>query len=197
MNLNPRYLLVLMVLFYQTANAQISIGVSIGGIGYHPKKDSNSQFYKWKLDKKGKFVGYSSLSLIVSYRYNQNFGLKLNHTHIFHDCAGKRAGVTHLGINLYDDIIGRKNQIHEFSLSFGPLWYYRKNWSKEPRYKNNPKFMKMSKSRIWEKKFVWHGGTIEYNYTFQDNYSFSANILPGYPFLYTAVFGLNKRLEKN
>ena len=183
-----------MLLCIQIADAQLSIGISIGGIGYHPKADSNSKFYKWKLDKKGKFVGYSSLSFIVSYRFNDYVGIKLNHTYIFHDCAGKRAGFTHLGINLYDDIVGWHNSLNEFSLSLGPLWYYRKNWSKEPAYKNNPRFMKLSTDKVWERKFVWHGGTIEYEYKYSTNNSLSINFLPGYPFLYTAIFEIKNTL---
>ncbi len=183
------------LLLSNIAFSQFSIGFVIGGIGYHPKTDKNSKFYKWKIDKKGKFVGYSSISIITNYRCSQYFGFKVTHTKIFHDCAGKKAGVTHIGINLYDDVIGWNNPSHEFSLSFGPLWYYRKNWTQEPEYQNDPNFIILLKNKLWERKFIWYGGTIEYNYNLLQGYSFSTNILPGYPFLYTAVFGVKKTIQ--
>ena len=59
-----------------TINAQIQIGISIGGIGYHPIEDANSKFYQSKLDKKGKLVGYAGMSIFLTYRMNDYFGVK-------------------------------------------------------------------------------------------------------------------------
>jgi hypothetical protein len=169
---------------------QFSIGISISGIGYHPRGNAqNASFYKWKIDRIGKFTGFANVSLLASYRFNDYFGVKIMQSIIFHDCAGKFAGLTHLGINLYDDILHWKNPKSEFSMSFGPLWYYRKDWTKEKRYQNNPQFITLSKNKRWEHKFVWHGGLIQYDYFLDNNTSLTTTLFPGYPYLYTFGVG--------
>lgn len=182
------------MLFSKIASSQISVGISIGGIGYHPieEKNENAEFYKWKFDKKGKMVGFASVTFFFSYRFNDYIGAKVMQSFVFHDCAGNFAGVTHLGVDLHDDIIGWKNPSNQFSLSFGPFWYYRKNWSQEPHYKNDPNFMKLSDNGVWESKFVWHGGQIEYDHFINANEALSINFLPGYPYLYTFGVGMKQ-----
>jgi hypothetical protein len=184
--------LLILLLVSIKLNSQISIGISIGGIGYHPIEDRNSEFYKWKLDKKGKFIGYAGTTFFLTYRINENFGVKVQQSIVLHDCAGKFAGITHVGLNLYDDIIGLTNERNEISASIGPFLYYRKNWSKIDGYTNNPKFNKLSRYKKWETKFVWHGGQIEYLHLLNENNSLSLNILPGYPYLYTLGIGYQK-----
>lgn len=183
-------ILFLFLISYSVSKAQFSIGISFSGIGFHPEddKNKNAEVYDWKLDKKGKVVAYASVSFFLSYRYNDYIGAKLMQTIALHDCGGQFAGVTHFGIDLHDNIIGFKDSKNHLSMSVGPFWYYRKNWSKIPGYVNNPKFIKLLKNGIWERKFVWYGGQIEYTHQLNNNSSFSVNILPGYPFIYT--FGL-------
>ena len=180
-------LILLLLIFSTAAFSQLSVGISIGGIGYHPIDDGNSEFYKWKITKKT--TGFASLTFLLSYRINNYVGVKAIQTIVFHDCAGKPAGVSHFGVDFHDDIIGWENKESQFSVSFGPLWYYRKNWIQEPTYTNNPNFMKLSKNQIWESKFVWHGGQIEYAHSIDNNKAATINILPGYPYLYTFSMG--------
>lgn len=167
------------------ANAQLTIGVSIGGIGYHPQEHKNAQFYRWKFDKKGKFVGFASLSVLISYRFNSYLGVKAVNTFVFHDCAGKFSGISHIGIDFHDDIIGLKGDKNQLSMSVGPFWYYRKNWTKEPTYENDPNFIKLSANKKWESLFIWHGGQIQYQHLIDEHQSIGFNFLPAYPYLYS------------
>lgn len=180
-----------MLIFSKMLMSQLSIGVALSGLGYHPTPDQNSHLYKWKLDKKGKAVAFTGLSIVATYRINDYFGIKVMQTLVFHDCVGKFAGLTHIGVDFHDDIIGWDGLKNQFSASFGPLWYYRKNWSQNPTYVNDPSFMRLSKSGIWENKFVWHGGLVEYAHYFDDNYAATINLFPGHPYMYT--FGLGSK----
>ncbi|PLX06126.1 MAG: hypothetical protein C0596_16715 [Marinilabiliales bacterium] len=182
------------MLSYQLVS-QISFGVSISGLGYHPTPDANSHVYKWKIDKKGKFIGFTGLTFAVSYRYNDYIGIKFVQTLVFHDCAGRFAGVSHIGIDFHDDIICWDWTKSHFSASFGPLWYYRRNWCKNPEYVNNPEFMKLTKSRIWENKFVWYGGQIEYAYKFNTTDAATINLFPGHPYLYSFSLGVKRTMD--
>lgn len=191
--IKPLIFLVLFTFSHIYCTAQFAIGFSLSGIGYHPKQKKNASFYKWKLDKNGRFVAYLSATFFASYRFNNYVGVKFQQSLVIHDCAGKFAGVSHIGLDLHDDIIGWKNLIHEFSASIGPFWYYRKNWSQIKEYENDPKFIKMSENKVWEKRFVWYGGQAEYAYNTNANTSYTINILPGHPFLHT--FGLGGRIK--
>ncbi len=184
----------LFLLLSNCANAQFSVGISISGIGYHPKleKNRNHEFYKWKVDKKGKFVGYAAVTFFVSYRLNDYFGAKLMQSLVFSDCAGQFAGITHFGLDFHDDIIGWENKKTQLSASLGPFWYYRKNWNKMPNYQNDPDFIKPSKNSKWETKFVWHGGQIEYAQYLNEQEAVTLNFLPGYPYLYTFGVGMKR-----
>ncbi len=179
----------LCLLYSLCLNSQVSIGFTIGGIGYHPKNKSNHSYYKWKIDKKGKFVGYAGISIFLTYKVNNYIGFKLLQGLVFHDCAGKFAGISHVGINLYDDIIGFKFKRDALSMSVGPFWYYRKNWMKIPEYIHDSTFIRLSKTKKWESLFVWYGGQIEYIHTFNNHKNFALNILPAYPYLYTFGVG--------
>ncbi len=185
--------IIFLLAFYFPIKAQFQLGISVGGLGYHPIEEKNSDFYKWKLDKKGKLVAYSGISVFVSYRINEYVGAKLQQSIVFYDCAGKFAGITHFGINLYDDIIGFKSKTDEFSVSFGPFWYYRKNWNTIDGYFNNPDFNKLSKNNSWETKFVWHGGQVEYSRKVSEELNATINVLPGYPYFYTFGLGIQNR----
>lgn len=187
------YKFTLFLLFIQShiLLAQFSIGISIAGIGYHPQKDNNTQFYKWKLHQKGQWIAFASISVIGTWHADRFIGVKAVQTFVFHDCAGKYAGVSHIGLNLQDDIIGWQNIRHNMSASFGPLWYYRRNWIQEPDYVHDSNFMTLSQNERWERKFVWHGGQIEYSYAPNGKEGIALNILPGYPYLYTFSVGVH------
>jgi len=180
------YCILLLAMFLSlSAKAQFSIGISVSGIGYHPVVDSNEVFYKWKIDRKGKWIAYSAVAVFASYRFSDRLGVKIMQSFVFHDCAGKFAGISHIGLDFHDDFIGWTNPAHQFSFSAGPLWYYRRNWTKLPGYQNNPSFITLSQSKKWEHKFVWHGGQFEYVRHFSPQQALSINFLPGYPYLYT------------
>jgi len=183
-------LLFLFFLFlFFTAKGQLHIGIAFGGIAYHPQKDKNAQIYKWKIDKKGHVVAYTSFSLFASYRINRYFGLQFVQAFVLHDCAGKFSGITHLGIDLYDDIIQFTNPSDELSGSIGPFWYYRKNWTREKAYENNPRFIHLSKNKKWETKFVWYGGQIEWIHQFPSSNKMRYSFLPGLPYILTFGVG--------
>ena len=178
--------------FLFTSKAQFSIGITLSGIGFHPRKEKyeNTDLYKWNIDKKGRFVAFSSLTFFLSYRFNNYIGVKLMQSIVSHDCAGHFAGITHFGIDLHDDILAMKNPQHQFSVSFGPFWYYRKNWNTEPNYMHDAKYLKLSNNHIWETKFVWYGGQVEYSYLPDNsNIAYTVNFLPAIPYLYTLGVG--------
>ena len=191
-NIKFFFLIISSVLLLNTAiYSQASIGVSISGIAFHPKKEKyeNEELYKWKLNKKGNVVAFSSLNIFVSYRFNDYIGAKFAQSFVFYDCAGHFAGISHFGIDLYDDIIGIKSHTDELSISVGPFLYYRKNWNIEPGYKMDTDYMKISKSGNWESKFVWHGGQMEYSHLVRKNQYLTVNFLPAIPYLYTFSVG--------
>ena len=192
-----RLLFLLIILFFvsKNTNAQFQIGIKISGIAYHPQYTNNAEVYKWKIDKKGHFVGFASITITASYNFNQYIGIKAFQSFIGYDCGGKFSGISHIGLNVTDDFIGIKNNFHHLSASMGPFWYYRKGWNKIDAYNRDPDFINQSKrNKDWEYLFVWHGGQIQYDYFYQKNQAFSANILPGYPYIYTAAFGSSVRM---
>lgn len=127
--------------------SQVSFGIKIGGLAvHHQKVDPN--YYRLSIDKKGRFVGYLGVSFVATYHINQYIGVKFIQTIMPFDCAGKRSGITHLGIDFQDRIIGIQNSTHQLSASFGPLIYYRKNWNQVANYTPNDQFVKRNKKGI-------------------------------------------------
>jgi len=174
------------------AFSQFSIGVSFSGISYH-QGNVNTKPFKWKISKNGKLTGFVSVSLLASYQFNNYIGIKIIQNFAISDCAGKFAGITHIGIDLHDDIIGWESQKSQFSMTFGPFWYYRKNWLQEKEYTHKEGFLKLSKDNIWEHKFIWYGGVIEYSYYFNQHNALTFSLLPAIPYLYT--FGIGTKYK--
>lgn len=169
------------------------MGVTIGGLAVHHKKASNPEIYPLKLDKNGYAVVFGGINFSVSYRINDYVGIKAVQSLIFYDSAGKFAGISHIGVQLHDDIVGLKSEEHHFSHSIGPFWYYRKNWSNIPGYTNDPSFIKMDAKGIWERKFAWYGGFSRYDYRLDAHNDLVVDFLPGYPFVYAGTVGWGRR----
>ncbi len=183
------FTLFMIFLLHIGSQSQMFVGISVSGIAFHPQKSENAGIYKWRLDKKGKLVGFASISVVATYHINKFIGIKAVQSIILHDCAGQFAGLSHIGIDFHDDIIGWENPNHQWSFSFGPLFYYRKGWHNNKKYRQTPNFLKLSKNRQWESKFVWYGGQIQYDYRFEHGGTFNLNFLPGFPYLYTFGIG--------
>lgn len=177
----------------QVAFSQFSVGIKLGGIAFHPKNKVDGSFYKWKINKIGNLAAFSSITITAGYQVNDYWGIKFAQVIMFSDCAGKFAGITHAGLNLYDRIIGWHPNDHRLSLSTGPLFYYRKNWHEIKSYVPTPGFMRDRKNNGWETKMVFHGGQIQYDYYFNENNAFSVNFLPGYPYIYAISAGWEYR----
>jgi hypothetical protein len=175
--------------------SQITFGIKISGLAYHPQKKLNESCYKWKLDKKGKFVSYIGVSLMAGYNFNEYVGMKVVQVFMPFDCAGKFSSLSHVGINLTDRIVGWKNEKHRGSASIGPMFYLRKGWLKMKDYEPEKGFMKASESKKWERKFSWYGGQVQYDYYFKENQAHSLNLFPGHPFLYTFGVGETFRID--
>jgi len=175
------------VSFYSIA--QFSVGIKLSGLAFHPQKELNETIYKWKLDKKGKFVSFIAVSFMIDYRFNNYLGVKTTHTIMPYDCAGKLAFVSHIGINFQDRIVGWENEVHRFSSSFGPLLYYRKGWLTIKGYEREETFIKATKNEKWEYKFVWYGAQFQYDYFFKSKQAISINLFPGYPYIYSFAVG--------
>lgn len=172
--------------------SQFTFGVKIGGLALHQQKVSPN-YYSWSIDKKGHWVGYLGVSFTAGYQFNEYLGVKVIQTVLPYDCAGKFSGITHFGIDFFDRIVGWENDNHRLSASFGPLFYYRKNWKEVPNYYEDTDFMKTGKNEKWERKFVWYGGQVQYDYYFDSNRAVSTNFLPGYPYIYTFMTGIEVR----
>lgn len=184
-----RALFIALLLFSLKSSAQFTVGIKIGGLAFHQQK-VNPNYYSWSVDKKGHWVGYLGFSLTAGYQFNPYLGVKVIQTILPYDCAGKFSGITHFGIDFFDDIIGIKNETHELSASFGPIFYYRKNWKEAPGYYVDEGFMKSCKNPAWERKFIWYGGQIQYDYYWEENRAISTSFLPGYPYIYTFMTGV-------
>ncbi len=187
-----RVCLSLLLFLCVTGYTQFTIGVKFGGLAFHQQK-VKPNYYSWNLDKNGRFVGYLGFSITAGYQFNPYLGVKVIQTILPYDCAGKFSGITHFGIDFYDRIVGWKNNQHRGSVSFGPLLYYRKNWNKVVDYYVDDGFMKQSENGKWERKFVWYGGQIQYDYYLNEVRSISTNFLPGYPYIYTFMVGIQDR----
>jgi hypothetical protein len=170
-------------------HSQMTFGVKISGLAFHPKKELNEACYRWKIDKKGKLVGFVGVTFTSAYQFNNYVGVKFTQTFMPFDCAGKFASVTHLGINLTDRIVGWKNDLHRGSVSIGPLFYLRKGWLQLDGYEPDTDFIKTTKSEKWQRKFVWYGGQMQYDYYFKTNQAVSVNFFPGYPYIYSLGVG--------
>jgi hypothetical protein len=175
--------------------AQWSIGISIGGLAFHQKKPADPNIYPCKLDKKGIGVFIAGINLSLSYRINDYFGVKAVQSLIFYDSGGKFAGISHLGLQLHDDIVGMNWKDHHTSMSIGPFWYYRKNWTQIPGYHNDPDFIRLNSSGVWERKFVWYGGFMDYRYVLNERMDFTLDVLPGYPHIYALGLGMNRKIN--
>tara|TARA_B110000046_G_C13002416_1_gene402796 strand:- start:456 stop:1031 length:576 start_codon:yes stop_codon:yes gene_type:complete len=173
---------------------QFTVGIKIGGLAFH-QQEVNPNYYSWSIDKKGRWVGYLGVSLTAGYQFNRYLGVKVIQTIMPYDCAGKFAGITHLGIDLHDRIVGFKNEKHRFSATFGPMFYYRKNWNEVPTYYIDEGFMKTAKNKAWERKFIWYGGQIQYDYYYNEKQAVSTNFLPGFPYIYTFMTGVQTEVE--
>lgn len=173
--------------------SQFTVGIKIGGLAFHQQKIAPN-YYKLSLDKKGHWVGYLGLSFTAGYSFNPYVGIKLIQSILPYDCAGRFSAITHIGIDLDDRIIGLKDEKHNLSVSIGPLFYYRKNWKTVPNYYEDEGFMKLSKNEKWERKFVFYGGQIQYDFYFNNRQAVSTNFLPGYPYIYTFMTGIEQRL---
>jgi hypothetical protein len=173
--------------------AQFSFGITVGGLAYHFENSPNVAFYKWKLSKNGLLTGYAGVTLSASYQINDYVGLKIVQSLIFHDSAGKFAGITNAGIELHDDVIGLRSPIHRFSVCIGPFWYYRKGWSGIPDYQNDPDFLKTGKNQRWESKFIWYGGFLRYNYAVDALNDLSVDLLPAIPHMSAISLGFNRK----
>ena len=99
-------LLLLLLLSFSPLSSQFTIGVTIGGIGIHQGSTENAKFYKLNVDKKGRGVIFGAVNLSVGYRFNDYLGVRAMQSVIFHDSAGKFAGISHVGLTLYDDVVG-------------------------------------------------------------------------------------------
>ncbi len=51
-------IILIFLLYSLQGNAQLTFGVKISGLAFHPQKELNEACYRWKIDKKGKFVGF-------------------------------------------------------------------------------------------------------------------------------------------
>lgn len=188
-----RLALIILLCLSSFAYGQFTVGVKIGGLAFHQQKVSPN-YYSWSIDKKGHWVGYLGFSVTAGYQFNEFVGVKLIQTVLPYDCAGKFSGITHVGIELQDRIIGLDMDRHNFSTSIGPLFYYRKNWRDVPNYYEDEGFMKTGKNKAWERKFIWYGGQIQYDWFWNDRSAVSTNFLPGYPYIYTFMTGVQTRL---
>ncbi len=193
--MNLKTLILTLIIFSFSYGQGITVGIKIGGIGYHPKTDGNEQYYRYKLNKKGNINWFKSVTFCLAYNFNEWVGIKAVQTILVRDCADKFAGVSHIGINVTDRIVGWKNEQHRGSFSFGPLFYYRKNWNQIAGYTTDTDFIKLAKNKIWERKLVWYGGQIQYDYYFYTSNAFSVNVLPGYPYIYAISAGYTNRIE--
>jgi hypothetical protein len=173
--------------------AQFSVGVTLGGLGWHFEKGPNVEFYKWKISKNGLLTGYGGVTFSASYQINDYVGIKLAQSLVFHDSAGKFTGITNAGIELHDDIVGLRSPTHRFSACIGPFWYYRKGWSDIPKYKNDPDFLKVGRQGKWERKFIWYGGFLRYNYSLDDQNDLSIDLLPAVPHVTAISLGVNRK----
>jgi hypothetical protein len=190
-----RFSVLILFLFQASVSvAQFSVGLSIGGFAIHHGDSRNAEIYPKKLDKQGRLVPFAGISLMVSYRINKYIGLKAVQSLILYDSAGKRAGISHIGIELHDDIIGMDINNVQSSMSLGPFWYYRKGWSEIASYQNDPEFIQLSVNKKWERKFVWYGGFMRYNFDLGDKNAVAIDFLPGIPHLYAFSAGWNKNL---
>lgn len=158
-------------------HAQISFGIKFMGLSLHPKRSLHPHLYKRKLDRWGHGVVNMGVVFQVEYFVNEHVSIKYSQA-ILQDCAGKFAGLSHVGMRL--GFFMDPRQQHYASGGLGPTFFYRKNWTGMDRYVNTGLF-ETSKNGKWQSKFVLYGGEVEYSYYYADHSAFSTTIMPAIP----------------
>lgn len=171
--------------FCNASIGQIAIGIKWMGLTTHLKKYPYSKNYRGKLDRRGMAVVTDGIVVTLDIYLNQNWHLKIAQSYIPHDCGGKFLGMAHVGLGY----TATDFHPHRGSVSFGPMFFYRRSWHGLPDYSDPSNFFKTSRNGRWQTKFVWHGGQIEYDYFFRSNQALSLNVVPAVPELFSFTPG--------
>lgn len=152
---------------------QVSIGIKVMGLTFHPKPSPHPQLYPNGWDAKGKWVQIGGLFITAEWEMVPN-RLALHAAQgLMLDCSNQFAGFSHIGVKgLYRQ--GR----HTLGASMGPSWFYRKTWLDIPGYVDEGLF---AYNTNWQHSFYWYAGSIEYDYRISPTHSLSANLIPGWP----------------
>lgn len=155
------------------------------GFTTHLKNYPYSKNYRGKLDRRGMAVVTNGIVVTLDIYLNENWHLKLAQSYIPHDCGGKFLGMAHVGLGYTVTDF----HPHRGSISFGPMFFYRRSWHDLEFYSDPTRFFKTSKNGRWQTKFVWHGGQVEYDYFVRPNQALSVNVVPAVPELFSFTPG--------
>jgi len=180
----------LCICFANYSESQVTFGVKISGLAFHPQRKVHETIYRWTLDEKGRVAAYVGVTFTTAYQFNDYVGIKMSQTFMPLDCAGKFSSLTHVGVNLTDRIVRWENIKHRGSVSIGPLLYLRRGWLDIESYTADTDFIKTNKRNPkWQHKFIWYGGQMQYDYYYKSNQAISVNFFPGYPYIYSFAVG--------
>lgn len=163
------------------AVAQVEIGIKVLGFAYHFKKSNYPHLYKLKLDKSGRAVFFKGLMFFAEYNIPNSFLAVRFVQSGYADCAGKAAGVTHIGLRA-----NVRSDNHFISAGFGPTWFYRENWKGLEGYSDEGIFTDKGK---WQTLFAWYGAEVEYNHINGPYSAISVTMLPAIPELAAFAIG--------
>lgn len=164
------------------ATAQVSIGIKVMGLTFHPKPSPHPQLYPDGKDAQGKWVQIGGLFFTAEWEVVPNRIALHAAQGVMLDCGNQFAGFSHIGVKGL-----LRHGPHTLGASMGPSWFYRKSWRDMPGYVDEGLFAYNEK---WQHSFYWYAGSIEYDYRLSEQNSLSVNLIPGWPEVFVASAGV-------
>lgn len=169
------------------AGAQVSVGIKVMGLTFHPKPSPHSHLYPDGQDAKGKWVQIGGLFFTAEWEMVPN-RLALHAAQgVMLDCGNQLAGFSHVGVK---GLV--RHGAHTLGASMGPSWFYRKTWRQMPGYVDEGLF---AFTDMWQHSFYWYAGSIEYDYRLSEQHSLSLNLIPGWPEVFVASAGVKHHVS--
>jgi hypothetical protein len=166
--------------------SQLSIGLKVSGLAFHPKPSPHPSLYADKKDAKGQWVHIGGLMFTAEWEMIPGRAAVAVAQGLLLDCSNQWAGYSHIGVR---GIIRQGR--HTVSAGIGPSWFYRKSWAALPGYVDEGLFRKKGGRQT---SFYWYGGYASYDLALDERQSFTANLIPGWPEVFLFSAGMKQKV---
>lgn len=183
-----KILILASVFIFHFANAQNAFSLRYFGLTVHPFGDQTASLQPYKFDKNAIVVGNFGAFASVDHYIKKDYIAITFMQAGFSDCSGGWAGFTHLGLRARLLDKGK----HRLVLGFGPIFYYREDWSRFESYEDAGTFRRYQSSRFGDVQYriFWPGFEFAYHYEFSKHFDLNAGFTPGFPFACTFSAGI-------